>query len=429
MALFILTCFLVLMLMGVPIGFVLGLTAVFTILQLDNPVFLNMVPQRFFSGMNSYVFLAFPLFLLAGDIMNSIGLTQRIITFANIIFGRLRGGLAQVNIVTSIIFGGISGSAVADTAALGSIFVPAMEKEGYGRAFSTAVTAASSVIAPIIPPSIIMVIYGALMGVSIAGLFAAGIIPGLLIGIGLMIVTRFIAIKRSYPYRIEKMSVSEMAKGTREALWALMMPVIILAGILCGIFTPTEAAVVAVVYAIFLGFIIYQNLTFKMLYSLLLKNAIMLGIVALILSSAAVVGWILAMEHIPEQVADVFISITENKYIILILINLLLIIVGMLMDITASLIILAPILSPLATNLGVDPLHFGTMMCMNLSIALITPPMGGCLFIGIVVGNVEFGELLKDIWPYIVVEILVLILVIFIPQITTYIPGLLGFGR
>lgn len=195
MAIFILVCFLGLMIIGVPIGFVLGLTAIFSILQLDNPIFMNMVSQRFFSGMNSYVFLSFPLFLLAGDIMNSIGLTSRIVNFTNIFFGKLRGGLAHVNIVTSIIFGGISGSAIADTAALGSIFIPAMEKEGYDREFSTAVTAASSVISPIIPPSIIMVIYGALMGVSIAGLFAAGIIPGLMIGIGLMIVTRFIAKK------------------------------------------------------------------------------------------------------------------------------------------------------------------------------------------------------------------------------------------
>lgn len=428
MAIFILVCFLGLMIIGVPIGFVLGLTAIFSILQLDNPIFMNMVSQRFFSGMNSYVFLAFPLFLLAGDIMNSIGLTSRIVNFTNIFFGKLRGGLAHVNIVTSIIFGGISGSAIADTAALGSIFIPAMEKEGYDREFSTAVTAASSVISPIIPPSIIMVIYGALMGVSIGGLFAAGIIPGLMIGIGLMIVTRFIAKKRNYPRSEEKVTLPRVVKGTREAIWALMMPLIVLGGILGGIFTPTEAAVVAVVYALFLGFVVYRNLSLKVLYNLLLNNAIMLGIIILILSAAAVVGWLMAMEHIPQMVADLFTSFTSNKYMILLMINLLLIVVGMLMDISASLIILAPVLAPLAAAIGIHPLHFGTMMCVNLSIALITPPMGGCLFMGMVIGKVEFGPLVKAVWPYIVVEMVVLALIVLFPEFTLFIPKLLGFA-
>lgn len=427
MALFILFCFLGLMIIGLPIGFVLGLTAIFSILQLDNPIFMNMVSQRFFSGMNSYIFLAFPLFLLAGDIMNSIGLTSRIVNFTNIFFGKLRGGLAQVNIVTSIIFGGISGSAVADTAALGSIFIPAMEKEGYDREFSTAVTVASSVIAPIIPPSIIMVIYGALMGVSIAGLFAAGIVPGLMIGLGLMVVTRFLAKKQNYTQSTEKITIPKVVKGTREALWALMMPLIVLGGILGGIFTPTEAAVVAVVYALFLGFVVYRNLSMKTLYDLLLKNSIMLGIILLILSAAAVIGWLMAMEHIPQMVADLFTSFTTNKYLILLMINLLLIIVGMLMDISASLIILAPVLAPLATSIGVHPLHFGTMMCVNLSVALLTPPMGGCLFMGMIVGKVEFGPLLKAVWPYIIVELIVLALIIFIPEFTMIVPRLLGF--
>jgi len=416
------------MIIGVPIGFVLGLTAVFGILKLDDPVFMTMLSQRFFSAMNSYVFLALPLFLLAGDIMNKVGLTEKIVDFSNIFFGRLRGELAQVNIVTSIIFGGISGSAVADTAALGSIFIPSMEKEGYDIDFSVAVTAASSIIAPIIPPSIIMVIYGGLMGVSIAGLFAAGIVPGLMIGSSLMILTRFISKNRNYPKHEEKITVARVTKGTRKAIWALFMPIIILGGILGGIFTPTEAAAVAVAYALFLGFVLYRNLTIKDLYLLLLKNSVMLGIIILILSSAAVIAWLMAIEQIPQMVAGFFTSITDNKYVILLLVNVLMIVVGMFMDITASLIILGPILAPLAINLGVDPLHFGSMMCVNLSIALITPPMGGCLFIGMVIGKISFGRMVKAVWPYILVEMVILFLIIYIPEVTMFVPILLGFA-
>lgn len=429
MAISILVTFLILMSIGVPIGFVLGLTALFGIFLLDNPVFMSMLSQRFFSGMNSYVFLALPLFLLAGDIMNTIGITQKIINFANVFCGRLRGGLAQVNIATSILFGGLSGSAVADTAALGSIFIPAMEKKGYDKEFSTAVTAASSIIAPIIPPSIIMVMYGGLIGVSIAGMFAAGIIPGLLIGFGMMILTRFYAKRRNYPKHDEKITISRVASSTREAFWALIMPLIIIGGILGGVFTPTEAAVVAVVYALFLGFVLYRNLALKDLYDLLLKNVVMLGVVILILSSAAVLAWVMAFEQIPQKVAGLFLSITTNKYLILLLVNLLLVIVGMLMDIMASLVILAPVLAPLATEVGVDPLHFGTMICINLCIALITPPMGGCLFMGMLVGNISFEDLMKAIWPFIVLEMIVLLLVIYVPPITLFVPRLLGFAQ
>ena len=416
------------MLIGMPIGFVLGLTAVVGFLKMDDPVFMTMLSQRFFSAMNSYVYLALPLFLLAGDIMNKAGLTEKIVGFSNVFFGRLRGGLAQVNIATSIIFGGISGSAVADTAALGSIFIPSMTKEGYDRDFSVAVTAASSVIAPIIPPSIIMVLYGGLMGVSIAGLFAAGIVPGLLIGIGMMILTRFISEIRNYPQHQEKITFNRVKTETSKALWALFMPVIILGGILGGIFTPTEAAAVAVGYALFLGFVIYRNVSLKDFYWLLFRNSVMMGVIILILSAAAVLAWLFAIEQLPQAVAELLTSITDNRYILLLLINFLMLIVGMFMDILSSLIILGPILAPMAINLGVDPLHFGMMMCVNLSIAMITPPVGGCLFIGMVVGKISFGKLVRAIWPYIFVELMVLLMVIYIPGITMFMPKLLGFA-
>ena len=427
MAQLLLLMFFILTAIGLPIGFMLGVTALIGFEKLGNPVFLTMLSQRFFSAMNSYTFLAIPLFFLAGDIMTKVGLTERIVSFANVFFGRLRGGLGQVNITTSILFGGISGSAAADTAALGSIFIPAMVKEGYSRGFSAAVTAASSIIAPIIPPSIIMVIYGGIMGVSIAGMFAAGIVPGLMIGVGLMIVNYFISRKRNYPKHDIPITTKLVIQEFRNAVWALIMPFIIMGGILGGVFTPTEAAAVAVAYALFLGLVVYRNLSLKDIYDMLYKNAVMMGMIILMISSASVLAWLLVIEKLPEQVATIFTSLSENKYIILLLINVLLILVGMLMDIVASLLILAPILAPLAIGLGVDPLHFGIMMCVNLNIALITPPMGGCLFIAMVVGEVSFHELIKSLWPFILVELVVLFLIVYIPPLTMFVPRALGF--
>jgi tripartite ATP-independent transporter DctM subunit len=427
MALFLLAVFIILMLIGMPIGFSFGLTALFGFFYLGDPAFITMLSQKFFSGMNSFALLALPFFILAGDIMNKVKLTDRLVDFSNIFFGRLRGGLAQVNIVTSIIFGGMSGSGAADTAALGSIFIPSMTKEGYDKDFSTAVTVSSSMIAPIIPPSIIMVVYGSIMGESIAALFAAGIVPGLMIGVGLMVVTRIISGQRNYPKSTEKITLRRVSVGTGRAIWALIMPVIILGGILSGVFTPTEASAIAVGYALFLGFVVYRNLSLKDLYGLFFKNSVLMGIIGLIISSAAVLGWLLAIEQIPEMVAGAFLSITNNKYVILLLINIFLLFIGMFMDIMASLILLAPIMAPLAISVGIDPLHFGIMMCLNLDIALMTPPMGGCLFIAMAITRLSLGQIVKALFPFLLVELFILFLVVYIPEITMFMPKLLGF--
>ncbi len=423
------TTFFLLALIGVPVGMVVALTTLFGFYYTDNTVFLSMISQRMFSAMDSFTFLALPFFLLAGDIMNKVGLTTRLVDFANLFFGRLKGGLAQVNIVTSIIFGGISGAAVADTAALGSIFIPSMTKQGYGKDFSTAVTVASSIIAPIIPPSIIMVLYGSIMEVSIAGLFAAGIVPGLMIGVSLMILTRFMAAKRNYPTNPEKITVARITERTRGAIWALMMPVIILGGILGGFVTPTEAAAVAVGFALFIGLAVYRNLGFKDLYDVFFKSAVTIGVITMLLSAAKVLAWFLAIQQIPEMVANVFMGLSDNKYVILLLINLFLVLVGMFLDIGPALLILGPILAPLAINLGIHPLHFGIMMCVNLNIALMTPPMGACLFMGMIVSGLKLGELVRALWPFILVEFIVLALVIYIPAITMWMPGLFGFVK
>jgi TRAP-type transport system large permease protein len=416
-------------LIGVPVGIVVGLTTLLGFWYTDNAVFLSMVSQRMFSAMDSFTFLALPFFLLAGDVMNRVGLTGRLVDFANLFFGRMRGGLAQVNIVTSIIFGGISGAAVADTAALGKIFIPSMTKQGYGKPYATAVTVASSIISPIIPPSIIMVLYGSIMEVSIAGLFAAGIVPGLMIGVALMILSWFMAMRHNYPTNPEPFTFKLLVERTKGAVWALMMPIIILGGILGGIFTPTEAAAVAVGFSLFVGLVIYRNMGFKDLYGVFLESSITIGVITLILSAAKILAWFLAIQGIPELVAEGFLSLSGNKYMVLLFINLFLVLVGMFLDIGPALLILGPILAPLAIDLGVHPLHFGIMMCVNLNIALMTPPMGACLFMGMIVSGLKMGELVRALWPFILVEMAVLCMVVYIPIITMWVPSLLGFVK
>lgn len=429
MEIFLAIVFVILMIIGTPIGLVLGLTGLFGLVKLGAPGVLGVLSQHFFSAMDNYALVAMPLFYLAGEIMNNIKVTERLVDLSNLLVGRLRGGLAHVQITTSVIFGGISGSAVADITALGSIFIPSMTKQGYGKEFATGLCLASSIIAPIIPPSIIMVIYGAFMGVSIAGLFAAGVVPGLMIGLGLIIISSFIAKKRNFPIADVKLTFRNLAAATKRAAWALIIPIVILGGILGGMVTPTEAAAIAVGYVLFLGFFVYRNLKLRDLYSMFFRVSVSMGVVCLILSSAAVLAWLLAGEQIPEKVALGFKTLSSNKYVILLLINLFLLIVGCLMDIIAALLLLAPVLAPLAISVGVHPLHFGVMMCINLTIGLVTPPVGGCLFVAMTMTRLSMESIVKAFWPFLLVEIIVLFLVVYIPPITMYLPTLLGFGR
>ncbi len=425
---FILIAFFVLLLVGTPIAFALGITAVLAFLKMDVPVLMMLVPQKFFSGINMFALMAMPFFILAGDIMNRIKITHRLVKFANVLVGWIRGGLAHVNILVSIFFAGLTGAAVSDTAALGTMLIPAMEEDGYDRPFAAAVTAASSIIGPIIPPSIIMVIYGSLMNVSIAGLFAAGIVPGVLIGISLMFFTAYISKQRDYPIGIAKPTFKEVVSSFKEALIPLLMPVIILGGILSGVFTPTEAAAVAVLYALIVGFFIFKNLKLRDIPEILYEMVKSSGTVFIILSAAAILGWILASEQIPEMIATTILSISQNKYAVLLIINLILLVLGMFMDMTAALIILGPILHPLAVSVGIHPLHFGIIMVVNLNIALMTPPLGACLFVACGISKISLEEISKEIWPFILVEVAVLLLVTYIPAISMFIPRLLGLA-
>ncbi|MGM0419783.1 MAG: TRAP transporter large permease [Bacillota bacterium] len=419
--------FFVLLLSGTPIGFTLGATALFVFYQMGLEPLLAMVPQRFFAGLDMFTLMAMPFFILAGQIMNKSGITTRLVKFANVLVGHLRGGLAHANIVASIFFAGMTGAAVSDTAAIGSMLIPAMVEDGYDEDFSAAVTAASSIIGPTIPPSNMMVIYGSLMGVSIAGLFAAGLVPGVFLGLVLMVLSSIIAAKRGYPKKDKRATIKEMLVALKDATLALLMPVIILGGILTGVFTPTEAAAVAVFYAFVVGMFIFKSLKIKDLPDLMEGTVRTTGVVFIIIASASILGWILASQRVPAQVAEIFLSVSENKYVILLMINLLMLFVGMFMDIAAALVILGPILHPIAVNMGVPPIQFGIIMVLSLNVALMTPPVGACLYVITSITDLTLEQVSRAIWPFIVAEVIVLFAITFIEPISMFFPRLLGF--
>lgn len=421
MAAILFVTFLVLIFLSVPIAFSLGLSSLVYILLADIP--LNIIPQKMFGGINSFTLLCIPGFILAGNLMNAGGITDRIINFTNNIVGHIRGGLGLANVGSSMGFAGISGTALADTASIGSVMIPAMKKEGYDSPFAVAVTSSSSTIGPIIPPSLPMIILGTLATVSIGDLFLAGTIPGILLGFSLMILTYFISKKKKYP-KGERQNIGVIAKSFMGAFWALMMTVVILFGILSGYFTPTEASIVAVVYALVVGSVIYRDLKLKMIPKILLDSMISTAGIMILVGFANLFGWILVSEQIPQLVADTILAISENPIIVILLINLLLLFVGTFMETIAALVILFPVLLPVATQVGMDPVHFGVLMVLNLMIGLSTPPVGVCLFVASSIGKVSIGQASKALLPFLGVSLLVLLLVSFIPQLTLFLPSL-----
>jgi len=415
--------FITFLVLGVPIAFVLGLTS-FVALLYSGDIPLLLMPKEMFSGTDSFPLLAVPFFMLAGNLMNAGGITRRLVNFCNILLGYVRGGLALVNVVASMFFAGITGAAVADTSALGSILIPAMMEQKYDKDFSAAVTAASSTVGPIIPPSIPMVILGTVGELSIGALFLAGIIPGIMVGLSLLVVAYTISRKRNYPKEKVK-SVRELFYGLKDAVFALLMPAIIMGGILGGVFTPTEAAVVAVVYAFIVSFLVYREMRWKELPKVLIDSVVTTSIIMLVIANSAIFGWILANHQVPQTVAQIFLSISTNKWVILLLINLFLLFVGTFMETTASLIILTPILLPLAVKVGVDPIHFGLVMVLNLVIGLITPPLGVCLFVACGIAKITLEQIAKAILPFLIAAIAVLFIVTYIPELSLWIPRMI----
>ena len=427
MSLAFLWIFLIALAIGVPIAFALGLAPIAGFIIDGKMVFLKLVPQRLFLGINQFPLLAIPLFILAGEIMNIGGITQRLVMFANALVGHLRGGLAQVNIVSSVLFAGLSGSAVADTSALGSILIPAMEKDGYTRRFAAAITAASSVIGPIIPPSIIMVLYALVMNVSVAGLFAAGFVPGLLMGVGLMLATSIIARKRSFPKREHRATAGELWQAFRSAFFPLLTPIIILGGILSGVFTPTEAAGVAVAYALVISITITGALNWQDLQGILLRTGISAATVLLVVGTATLLAGIVTLSGFPNKLAQFIFNLSENPYLLLFLINVLLLIVGMFLDAGPAILVLGPILAPTMLQLGIHPLHFAIIMCINLTVGLTTPPMGLVLFVASTLTRLQVLQIARELAPFLLVHISIIFLITYFPALSMTLPKWLGF--
>ncbi len=410
------------LLLRFPIAFALGISCLVYLVAADIP--LTVIPMKMYSGIDVFVLLSIPGFILTGNLMNQGGLTEKIIAFCNHLVGHVSGGLALANIGASMLFAGISGTAISDTASIGSVMIPAMRKEGYDAAFSCAVTASSSTVGPIIPPSVPMIIAATLSGLSVGKLFLAGALPGLLLGISLMLVTYFISVKRKYPKQ-EKSSLKQIFKGFLDTFWSLLMTFIILFGIIGGVFTPTEASIIAVLYALLVGTLIYRKLNIKKILVITLDSMKTSASLMVLIGFANLFGWILIVEQLPQLISSEIINFSQNKYVVLLLINLLLIFVGTFMETIAALLILFPILLKVAIVVGVDPIHFAVIALLNLMIGLTTPPLGICLFVSSSIGKVSISKVSKAGLPFLLVSLIVLILVTLIPEISLFLPKLL----
>ncbi len=414
--------FVVTLLIGFPIAFSLGLSSLIYLLFTDIP--LVIIPQKLYAGMDVFVLLCIPGFILAGNLMNRGGITERIIGFSKAIVGHIRGGLGLANIGASMIFSGISGTAVADSASIGGVMIPAMKKEGYDPEFACAITASSSTIGPIIPPSLPMIIAGTLTGLSVAKLFIAGALPGLLLAFGLMSVSYFISMKKRHPQG-EKINFIHIKNEFLSAFWALLMIFIIMYGIVGGVFTPTEASIVASLYAFIIGLFVYKNLTINELPKIFVDTMISTASLMILVGFANLFGWILISEQIPQLLAKTLLEITTNKYLILLIINLLLLFVGTFMETIAALVIMFPVLLKIAVTVGIDPIQFSVIAVLNLMIGLTTPPVGVCLFITSSIGKVSLSNVIKAILPFLAVSIFILLLVTYVPAISLFLPSLL----
>jgi tripartite ATP-independent transporter DctM subunit len=417
------------LLLTLAVLFSLGMPVVFSLL-ISSLVYLTLagidpriVIQKIIMGPDSFVLLAVPFFILAAQIMNSTGITKRIFRFASTIVGHFPGGLAHVNIVDSIIFAGMSGSAIADASGAGLMEIEAMVSQGYKKSFATAVSAASSTIGPIIPPSIPMVIYAVIAEASVGKLFLGGIIPGVLMGLSMMVITYFIAKKRGF-YRDKRATLKEFFEAFRGAFLALSTVGILLGGIYTGVFTPTEAAAVAALYALFLGTVVYRELGLRDVFQVFSRIVISCGFITFIISTSAIFSWIIAREQVPQRLAQVMLSLTTSKYLILLIMNILFLLLGMLMDTNAIMLIFLPIVLPVVKAVGIDLVHFGVVVTLNLMIGLLTPPFGVLLFLLSGLTKVPIEDILREVYPYMMVLIIVLFLITYWEGLVMFLPNL-----
>ncbi len=415
--------FLVLLILRIPISFTLSISSILTMLYLGIPPMV--IGQKMADVLDNFSLMAIPFFILAGQIMADSGIARRLVEFSSILVGRIRGGLAFVNIVASMFFGGMSGSSVADTASIGSILIPSMVEKGYDRDYSIAVTVTSSTQGLIIPPSHNAIIYAyAAGGLSIAKLFMAGAIPGVMIGLFLMIPSYIIAVKRGYPVE-RSVNIKEALKITKDAFFGLFTIVIIIGGILTGVFTATESSAIAVVYAFFVAAFIYKEMSFSKFWQILWDASKTIVAVMFLIASAATFGWLLAYLKIPDAIAQAVLSISHNKYLVLLMINVVLLLLGMIMDMAPLILITTPIFLPIVTKLGVDPIHFGIIMLMNLGIGLCTPPVGNTLFVGCIVGKMKIEDVVKSLWPFYIAMVAVVLLVTYVPFFAMWLPSVI----
>jgi tripartite ATP-independent transporter DctM subunit len=407
---------------GMPIAFGIGIASLAYIL-FDGSVSLVIVPQMIANGLDSYNVIAIPFFILAAQIMNRGGVTDRLMQFASTIVGHLKGGLAHVNILTSMLFAGMSGSAVADSAGLGQILIPTMKKKGYGADYSAAVTAASSTIGPIIPPSVPIVIYGILAETSIGQLFLAGAVPGFVMGLLMLVLSYFIAARKGYPQE-DKPTASQVGRAVVRVIPAMMTPVIILGGMWTGIFSPTEAAAVAVGYAILQGFAM-RDLSLRALWDAIQSATIYSAIIMLIVASANLFGWILSTEQIPVRFTGWLLGITDSKIVVLLILNVFLLIAGCFMEILAIMLMTVPVFMPVVMQLGIDPVHFGVIMVLNLMVGLLSPPFGLSLYIAQDIAQIPYAAAVKAILPFIGVILVLLAVITYVPDFVLFLPRLL----
>lgn len=413
----------ILVALNTPIAFALLVSSLLYIFA-DGSIPLTAIAQRMVAGPNSFPLLAVPFFILAGSLMNMGGITNRIFDFAKTMVGHFRGALGHVNIVASIIFSGMSGAAIADAGGLGTVEIKAMTDEGYDDDFSVAITAASSIIGPIIPPSIPAVVYGVLANVSVGRLLIAGIVPGLIMAVALSVMVYFYAKNKNYKV-YERSTFKEFLHAFKESFLPILTPVIIIGGILSGVFTPTEAAVIAAVYAFILSTFIYREMNVRKFLETLKTTVKTSSSVMLIVASASLFGWILAREQLPQLLADTILNITQNPYLILFMINILLLIVGCFMETIAAMTILVPFLAPLVLAVNIDPLHFGIVLILNLMIGLLTPPLGMVLYVLVNVADTTFERAVKATFPFLIPLIVTLLLITYVPEIVTFLPNLL----
>ncbi|MFB9973845.1 TRAP transporter large permease [Allobacillus sp. SKP2-8] len=409
----------VLILLGTPIAFALGSVTIFGIVLSDADLLIN-VPRQIFGGVNNFTLVAVPLFILAGELMTQGGISKRLINFSKTLVGPLPGGLAMVVILASMFFSALTGTAIAAAAAIGGMMIPAMDKEGYDKRFSASIVATSSTIGPIIPPSIVLILYGVIASVSIGDLFIAGVLPGILMGLGLMIYSYFVGKKEGYRASDRRATFKEIIVGAKDAVLALVMPIIIIGGIVSGIFTATESGVIAVVYAIVIGMFVYKEITIKDFWPILLQTAKTTATIIFLIGAASLFIWFLSFNSIPNQLLNMLGPVADNPILLLLLINVILLIAGTFIDTISAVSIFTPLFLPLALAAGIDPIHFGIILSVNLTIGMVTPPLGVCLFVTSSIAKITVPKMFKYLFPQVGVLILVLILVTYVPELILF---------